>query len=266
MDWFKKICGFTFVICLLACNNNDHKVKPQESASALSDLKKAVAQYPDSLILVQELVQAYRNEGRYDSAINVTERQLNRDPGNAHLWNIKATLYFEKGDTLESVNALEHAIEIYPLPQYIVALGTVYAELKNKNAIHIADELLYNGSEKNYDDAYFIKGLYFNYINQPQQAIKMLDSCLAMDYTYMYAYREKAIALYNLKKYDQSINVLKRAVTLQNNFDEGYYWMGRSYEKSDKPDSAIACYQNALLYDKNYVEASEALDRLTKKK
>jgi tetratricopeptide (TPR) repeat protein len=82
----------------------------------------------------------------------------------------------------------------------------------------------------------------------------------------MYAYREKGIALYNEKKYQEAIKVLKRAVTIQNNFDEGYYWMGKCYEKLNQKNEAIQSYQNALLYDKNYEEARAALDSLEKQK
>ncbi len=39
-------------------------------------------------------------------------------------------------------------------------------------------------------------------------------------------------------KYEDAIKVLKRAVTIQNNFDEGYYWMGKCYEKLNKKDAS----------------------------
>jgi tetratricopeptide (TPR) repeat protein len=171
-------------------------------------------------------------------------------------------LYFENNDTLNSINSLEHAIEIYPLPEYLVALGTVYAEIKNKKALLIADELLQSNKSKYGKDGYFIKGLYYNYMKEPKMAITNLDSCLRLDFTYMYAYREKAIALYNQAEYEAALNVLKRAVTVQNNFDEGYFWMGKCYEKLNKTEDAMQSYQNALLYDKNYSEARDALERL----
>jgi tetratricopeptide (TPR) repeat protein len=78
----------------------------------------------------------------------------------------------------------------------------------------------------------------------------------------MFAYREKAIALYNFNKYEDALQVLIRATTIQNNFDEGYYWMGKCYEKLDRRQEAIESYQLALLYDKNYIEAKEALVKL----
>lgn len=250
---------------IASCNGDDHPKQPEsKSTTNISDLQRALKQYPDSALLVQELIQAYRNEGNYDSAISFTKRQTKADTSNAYLWNILATLYYENGDTVHTIDALQRAIAIYPVPEYYVALGTVFAEVRNKHALTIADLLLNRLSEKNFDDAYFIKGLYYNYSAEPQKAILMLDSCLAMNYTYMYAYREKGIALYDLKKYREAIKVLKRAVTLQNNFDEGYFWMGKVYEKLDMKDSAIVAYQNALLYDKNFVEAKNALDNLTK--
>jgi tetratricopeptide (TPR) repeat protein len=175
-------------------------------------------------------------------------------------------LYFENNDTLSAANALQHAIDIYPLPEYLVALGTVLAEIKNQKALQIADNLLRSNKEKHGKDAYFIKGLYYNYLNDPKKAIVYLDSCLNLDFTYMYAYREKGIALYQEKKYEEAIKVLSRGVTLQNNFDEGYYWMGKCYEKLNEKNEAIQSYQNALLYDKDFIEARKALKRLQQEK
>lgn len=255
---------FAALFFLFSCTNEKKESKSSSKQNTLGSLKSAVAKYPDSLLLVHDLIEQYRNEGHYDSALAITDREILKDSGNAFLWNIKATLYFENEDTLMAIDALEHAINIYPLPEYLAALGTVYAQIRNRNAIHIADELIQINNERSTKHAFFIKGLYYNFAGKPDSAILFLDRSLQLDYTYMYAYREKAIALYELKKYEEAINVLRRAVTIQNNFDEGYYWMGKAYEKLDQKEDAILCYQNALLYDKDYIEAREALDRLEK--
>ncbi|HEV2831337.1 MAG TPA: tetratricopeptide repeat protein [Hanamia sp.] len=261
---------FSFIaltsLFLMSCGTHDKEIKQEIPATnSIEFIKAAIKQYPDSLMLVQDLIEAYRNEGFYDSAIALTDSEIKKDSGNAYLWNIKATLYFENDDTVHAIKSLEQAIAIYPLPEYLVALGTIYAEVKSKNALMIADELLKTNKSKSGKDAYFIKGLYYNYINKPRTAINLLDSCLRLDFTYMYAYREKAIALYNLSKYEEAITVLKRAVTIQNNYDEGYFWMGKCYEKLNQNEEAILSYQNALLYDKNYTEAREALNKIQNK-
>lgn len=247
-----------------SCHNNNTVTEDDISFSTGSKdaLKNAIRQYPDSLLLIQNLIEAYRDEGSYDSAIALTSSQIKKDTGNAFLWNMQATLYFENGDTTNAISSMEHAVNLYPLPEYLVALGTIYAEIKNDRSLKIADDLLKMNRVKSGKEAMFIKGLYYSYKDEKKKAISYFDSSLQMDYTYMFSYREKAIALYDLEKYDEAIQVLKRAVTIQNNFDEGYYWLGRCYEKTGKKDEAIQSYQTALLYDKDFTEAREALDKL----
>ncbi len=257
------------VLFLYSCSgretNSDENTDDQNGS--ISFLQKQVARYPDSLSLAQNLIQAYRMAGNYDSAISFTKRLVKKDTGDAYLWNIIATLSYENEDTMAAINAFQKAASIYPLPDYFIALGTIYAEKKDTQAIEIANTLLEHPESNSVkDNGYFIKGLYYNYTNQPDKALSVLDSALKINFTFMFAYREKAIALYELRNYKEAIRVLKKAVTLQNSFDEGYYWMGRNYEKLNEKDSAIQSYQNALLYDKNFIEAREALDSLTGKK
>lgn len=254
---------FVLPVLFSACNNgNDETQKTVFSSTPKEALQNAIKQYPDSLLLVQDLIEFYRNEGSYDSALSLTDAQIKKDSNNAYLWNMKATLHFENEDTLQAIKSLEHAVNIYPLPEYIVALGTVYAEMKNPRSLMIADSLLKMNRTKTGKDAMFIKGLFYSYTDEKKKAINYFDSSLSMDFTYMFSYREKAIALYSLGEYEEALKVLKRAVTIQNNFDEGYYWMGKCYDKLNKKTEAIQSYQTALLYDKDYTEAKEALDKL----
>jgi tetratricopeptide (TPR) repeat protein len=251
----------------VSCNDSDeNNVAAPQPANSKEVLQKAIKKYPDSLSLVQNLIEIYRDEGSYDSALLLTDIQIKKDSGNAFLWNMKATLLFENEDTLNAIKSLEKAISIYPLPEYFVALATIYAEVKDPKSLLIADDLLKANRKKSGKDAMFVKGLYYSYTNEKIKAIRYFDSSLTMDFTYMFSYREKAIALYDLGRYEEGIEVLKRAVTLQNNFDEGYYWMGKCYEKLGRKKDAIQSYQTALLYDKNFIEAKEALDKLKSEK
>ncbi|MEP6584482.1 MAG: tetratricopeptide repeat protein [Ginsengibacter sp.] len=247
---------------MTSCNSDDKAIQKSQPGNAKESLKKLIKQYPDSLMLVQNLIEAYRNDASYDSAIALTDEEIKKDSGNAYLWNMKATLHFEDDDTADAIKSLEHAVNIYPLPEYLLALATVYAEVRNVKSLIIADALLKTNRSKSGKEAFFVKGLYYNHTNEKKKAINYFDSSLHLDFTYMYAYREKAIALYDLSKYDEALQALKRAVTIQNNFEEGYYWMGKCYEKLQQPDDAIQSYQNALLYDKDFIEAREALERL----
>ncbi|MEP6617098.1 MAG: tetratricopeptide repeat protein [Ginsengibacter sp.] len=265
---FKKLtlllltASLVFVGCQHKTEITESTVTEKQSESSLKNL---ISAYPDSLGLREDLIEYYRYLGNYDSALEITNQAIQKDSDVAELWDIKATLHFENEDTAASIKAFEKAISIYPLPEYLISLGTLYAQTKNPKALMIADALILGDRAKAQKEAIFIKGLYNNYTGNPKKAILYFDSCLRIDYTYMFAYREKAIALYDLGKYDEAVQVLTRAVTVQNNFDEGYYWLGQCYEKLNRRDEAIESYHKALLYDKDFVEAREALSRLEAK-
>ena len=255
------------LIVLAACNNKEDKEPNISAATANTEqtMKSVIAKFPDSLLLKEKLIQYYRDNGSYDKAIAATNEILQRDSLNPRLWDIKATLYFENGDTLNAIKSFEKAIQILPDPGYIMSLGSLYAQTKNSRALAVADLLLQDKNAKAEKEALFLKGLYFNYTGDKTRAISFFDKCISLDYTFMFGYREKAIALYDLAKYDEAIKVLDKAVTLQNNFDEGYYWRGRCLEKLNKPTEAIEEYRTALMYSPDFVEAKEALAKLETK-
>ncbi|MDQ6757068.1 MAG: tetratricopeptide repeat protein [Bacteroidota bacterium] len=259
----KEVLFFLAIgIGLFSCNSGDEKSSTSPRANNLQqliDLKRDVEKYPDSLQAIEKLIQYYSDNGEYDSAIAITDKAIKKDSNRADLWDIKATLHFENGDTINSIKAFEKAINIYPLPEYIISLGTIYAQTKNPKALTLADALIFANKAQAQKEAIFIKGLYYNYTGNKKKAINLFDSCIRMDYTYMFAYREKAIALYDLGKYEEAIQVLTKAVTVQNNFDEGYYWMGKCYQKLNKKDEAIQSYHTALMYDKDFIEARDSL-------
>ncbi|RYD91350.1 MAG: tetratricopeptide repeat protein [Sphingobacteriales bacterium] len=253
------ICAALF----MACNSNDEKATATNNpVSKEQELKNAVAQYPDSSLLLENLVQYYREGGDYDNAIATINQQLAKDSNNPRSWDIKATLHYEDGDTAQAIRAFEKAIDIIPEPQLIISLGSLYAMTKNPNALVMADALLVGSKAQADKEAYFIKGLYYSYINEKEKAIPFFDKSLAINYSFMDAYREKSIALYDLGRYDEALKVLDKAITLQNNFDEGYYYRGQCLEKLNRPAEAIEEYQKALMYDPEYLQAKDALARL----
>lgn len=246
---------------LTACNEPE-KQEPPKELSAEDQLKEQVAKFPDSLLLKENLIQYYRENGNYENALKEVNYAVQKDTGNIRLWDIKAILHFEDGDTLQSIRSFEKALSIYPLPEDMISLATLYAQTKNAKALSLADTLLIKFKPDATKQALFIKGLYYSFTEDKVKAIGFFDQCLALDFHNMDAYREKAIALYDLKKYEDALTVLNRAITLENNFDEGYYYKGRCLEKLNRKEEAIEAYQSALMYTPDYIEAKDALARL----
>lgn len=261
-----KLTWTWFAILLLqACNGANESKEPAdvENRSTIEDqLKASVKQFPDSLLLKENLIQYYRENGNYDGALHEVNRALQSDSANARLWDIKAILHSENEDTAAAINAFEKAVDIVAEPADIISLATLYAQTKNSKALELADALLLADRAKADKEAVFIKGLYFSSTGQKEKAIRFFDECLSMDYTFMYAYREKCLALYDLGKFQPALDVINKALTLQNGYEEGYYYQGKCLERLNRPAEAIEAYQTALMYAPDYIEAKEALARL----
>lgn len=254
-----------FSILLISCYNN--KREQQESSEKIATskeevLKETIKKYPDSLMPLQNLAAYYLELQNYDAALATINAAINKDTTNAELRDNQSTIFAQMGDTANAIKSLEKAVDRLAAPQYIIGLGALYAQSRNPLALSMADALLFAGKAKAEKEAFFIKGLYYSYNNEKQKAIPFFDKCININYTFMDAYLEKALALYDLKKYAEAASVLQKAVTIQNNYDKGYYYLGRCFEKLNNKEDAIEAYQMALTYDPNYEEAKDALGRL----
>ncbi len=253
----------SFVWGLCACNNERIQNKKDSTiTSEEQSLKTALQLNPDSFLLVQNLSVFYANKENYDASLKTVNDAIKRDSTNPYLWDLYAMIAIQKADTVGALSALEKAVQLFPDPQYIISLGSLYAQTKNPLALEMADALLIGSKAKAEKEAYFIKGLYYSFNNEKEKAIPFFDKCIALNYTFMNAYMEKGLALYDLKKYQLAADILEKAVTIQNNFSQGYYYLGQCYEKLNRTNEAIDAYNTAIIRDPEYVEAAEALNRL----
>lgn len=259
---------FVILWGLLSCNIKSNNAEP------LADLKDTTAEsvliiarnaHPDSLLAWENLIQYYRDNNNYPKALSIVDSAINKDSESERLFYIQGTLQYENEDTSAAIKSFEKAVSLKSTPENNLFLCTLYAETKNSRALTMADDL----SSKwkiSPEKTFFIKGIYYSSINDKLKAIQLMDECLRLNFTYMEAYREKALALYDLHKYDEALQVLNKAVTLQNSYEEGYYYIGKCLEKLNRYPDASEAYRKALLYDPNYLEAKEALDKIDKSK
>jgi len=263
--FMKRLSHIIFIAFLFsACNNTTKEQPVTESQMPVQEkeMKDAIAKYPDSMLLRENLIQYYLDNGTNDLALAELNNAIKKDSTDARLWDKKGEIYIDQNDTANAIISYRKAIDIFPDPQYIMAVGWLYAQRKDSMALAMANALLMGKNAHAEKEALLIKGLYFSAKGDKQKALQFFDDCLKLDYTYMLAYREKAILLYETGKYEEALKVLDRAITLQNKFDEGYYWMGRCFEKLNRTNDAIESYRSALLYNPDYVEAKDALGKL----
>lgn len=258
-----KIIYFAFAVLLFSCNNNNNTTASTGQANMPEEEKKlreAISTHPDSLLLKENLVQYFRNNNNYSEAIAETDKALQKDSLNERLWYIKATLLFENEDTTKAIAAWERIIGINPDPEYIKTLGFLYAITRDNMAVAMSDLLMRSARP----DALFIKGLYFSKLGESENAVAYFDECLALNYKNLMAYREKAIAQYDMGSYVEALKTLQLALAVKQTYDEAYYWSGRCYEKLGKNKEAAENYQMAIQFAEgnDYPEAKDALGRM----
>lgn len=250
-------------ILISSCSNNESSVTSSNPGMPAEEkrLREQIEKHPDSALLKENLVQYFRENANYARAIGETDAAIKKDSNNERLWYIKATLLSENDDTLQAINAWNKVISINPRPEYLMSVGTLYAFTKNPLALSIADSLARPGMNAVYQSL-FITGLYYNSTGGKTKAADFFNQCISLDYTNTLAYREKAIAEYDMGKYLDALKTLNLALAVKKTYDEAYYWMGRCFEKLGKPEEAIDNYKQALQLTPDYVEAKDALAKL----
>lgn len=237
--------------------NAENGNTPQEQI-----LKQTLARYPDSALALQNLVGYYANMQNYTAALATVNAALQKDSANANLWDLQSIVALQKGDTTLATQALENAITLLPLPEYLISLGELYAQIGNAQAIIIADALLSSPKANSAKEAYFIKGIYYSYSNDKPKAITYFDKAMQVDYNFIQAYVEKALALYDLAKYQLAANTLETAIKVKNSYDLSYYYLGKCYEKLNRPQEALEMYNTVLQLNPDDEDAKDALSRL----
>jgi tetratricopeptide (TPR) repeat protein len=133
---FNNLCACIIFLTFISCNNNTAETKKHYPEKE-QQLKNLITRYPDSILLKENLIQYFRENGNYGAAIATTNEALNKDSLNDRFLDIKATLSFENGDTINAIRAFEKAIAINPQPEYIISLGSLYAQNEEPDGIGI---------------------------------------------------------------------------------------------------------------------------------
>lgn len=246
---------------MVSCGRDGRESDSAAETSPIDSLRALIIDYPDSALLQENLVQYWRDEGNYDSALTAARISLLRDSSNSRWWFIVSTLLAESGDTAASIKTLETSLGIRPDRMNLILLGSLLANTRDERALLLADRMM-EPSLDTRKEGYFIAGTYWLNEGDNEKAIGLFDSCLAESYTFMEAYTAKSKALYGLRRFEEAVAVMQKAVTVKNNFAEGYCLLGKSLEAAGKKEEAMSAYESALQYDPAYEECATALKRL----
>jgi tetratricopeptide (TPR) repeat protein len=265
------ITFFSVTIFIVSCQNNGSVVenttsKPDSMADPIAKLEKSIQAYPDSLLLIAKLSDLQEENGQLDLAFSTIEKGLQKDSTTVIFHNRKASLLLAKGDTSGAISGLLKSLSYAPEQTDIhVELGFLYAAQKKKNALMVADFLLTQTDQPALQtQARFMKGIYYVNIGDKKNALLNFNECIINDYTFIDAFMEKGILLYNDKKYTDAQKSFEKVLTISNTHTEAYFWTGKCLEAQNKKEEALDFYRKTLGLDDKMKEAAEGVERLTK--
>lgn len=263
--------GLLLLLLAVSCNTGEpgNEKRPgmsDEEKALIEKLQKEVNLHPDSLGVRYQLMNAYTQGEQYKEALLQNDTLLLNDSANAAVWFRRGEIYLQTSDTANGLMALKRAITDAPAfaePQLLLA--SVYAAQLNAESVNIADKIIATSQDiRTISHARFIKGLYYSNLNETDKALAQFDECLKSDYTFLDAYIEKGLLLYDGQKYPEALSVFERSIQVSNTFAEGYYNAGRCEEAMGNVEDAKSYYSKALALDKTMTVASEALEKLEK--
>jgi tetratricopeptide (TPR) repeat protein len=230
---------------------------------AIQLLRDCIAKFPSQPEFKRLLSDAYVQAGKPAEALVLFDNILKNDSTDAEAWYEKGRLLEEMRDNVTAIACLKKAYLMQPTITYTLELANRYAENINPEALRLADDVIARDSARELTDPFFIKGIYYSNSKQYDSAIVQFDSCIGRDWKLTQAYIEKGIAFFKQKNYDNALNTFRLAATVSFSSPDAYFWIGRCYEAINKKEEAARYYQKALLLDKDFTEAREALKRVS---
>lgn len=258
---------FLLLVFIYSCggnNSEDAAGMPDENALLIAQLQQKVQLNPDSLGTRYQLMNALAQGGKYREALLQNDTLMVEDTANAALWYRRGDILLQTGDSLGGIQALDRAVMLAPAfaePQ--LQLASVYAGRLDAKALTITANILALSQEARIiSQARFIRGLYYSNINETDQALAQFDDCIKSDYTFLDAYVEKGLLLYDKQRFSEALAVFERAIQVSNTFAEGYYHAGKCEEALGNREDAIAYYKKAIGLDGGLNAATEALKHI----
>ena len=153
--------------------------------------------------------------------LKAVNADLNKNPNNSILYYKRGQLYLNNKDFNAAIGDAQRAIKIDSTKaDYFILLC----------------------------DAYFFS-------NQTRLAKETLEYCLKLNPASTEANLKLAEMYFYVKKYQESINYINKALMVNQTLAKGYYLKGMCYKESSDTGNAVSSFQTAVEQDNNYYAA-----------
>jgi tetratricopeptide (TPR) repeat protein len=258
------------IIGFLSCKDEAETATPVNSADpVLTAMEQEIRQFPDSVLLVDRLIDTLSNREEYQAAATWCDTLINRDSISNFIYQlVKADIFRSAKMYDKAIPAYEKYLQQKPEEnQVFLSLANTMAEAGDDRTPAFCNQVWYRfPTPETRTGLCYIRGIYHNTKKEYAEARRWMDSTIRYDYGFVEAYMEKGYAWYDEGNFKEAATTFSKLTEVSPKYADGWYWLGKSYDTLQTTDKAIEAYRRSLLIDGNIVEAKAAIERLSSKK
>lgn len=224
-------------------------------------LQKALDLDPENNEAILKLGEIAFYSRDYDRAMENLSKITAKDPQNRTALFMKAFIYKETGDTVNSIKLMRKVCDLYPdYGPAFEELGILYAAHHNPMAIEYLSTA--NRIDPKNTNALYAMAMYYQDGNKMDKAEEIYKQILDIDANHKNAWHNRGyIELFTYGDYPQAIEYLTRAIQSDSSFIEAWTNRGCAYELFGKKDLAKQDFLSALELDHTFQPAIDGLNR-----
>ncbi len=243
-EYFSSIGGILF----------EHK----DISSSVPWIEKAIKlnpQDPKAHLQLARMMLFMKEYPKSLEQINIVLRQNTYDP---EAYFLKGMVYKDLKDTAKAISSFQTAINAVPdYKEAIVQLGQIYAQRGDSLALRYYD----NAYKTDTADVFpiFAKGVFYQHQNQDAKAKEQYRKCIMIDHQYADAYYNMGFIFIKEDSIPAAYRQFDLLTKISPDDAEAYYNRGLCLKALGKTQEAISDMKQALVFDKDYKEAKQAL-------
>ena len=230
--------------------------------NSISSLNKAVSLDPKSEVPLIKLSELYLLTGEYEKTQFFADKALLINMENAEPYYYKGMAFLETGDTANSVVNLKIASNIDTLNFAAnMQLGAIYYTENDSLSEYYLKKSIKNQPDNS--SALYYLGMLYQDNRKFEKALNVYAKLISKTESKKRAYYNSGyIYLVELQDYDNAEEMFLSAISIDPNFVEAVYNLGRTYEAKGDFEQARTQYQKSLDILPNYPLAVQGLNRL----
>ena len=232
-----------------------------QSRKGLKTMEKAAELHPERIPTLLKLSEYQLILKQYEGALVTVDKIMKIDPQSSEAFFMSGMIFRETGDINRAINSFQRSTELNPenMDAWII-LGNLFEQMNNPIALQYFDNAIRVAPENPY--AMHSKAFYLQNHGKTQEAIDLYKVINRNHPDYIDAYLNTGILYLTLDSLQLAREHFNIAVKTSPTDPRGYYFRGLISEQLGEYENAKNDYEQALVFDPEYIDAKEALELL----